>query len=697
MSETTESNPSVELTFDAVNGATVVDANENHGFVRINVAGSEFWRCTVCWQALVQQNSNSSVTTAAIKRAVCSVQKRTGTTQLNTGNICNHFRLRHPKTTSQNSSQQQSPNKSSKAKVLDRMVRYLSQSRQAFNVVDSEAFKEFISFVREASDEEFLELTQLTGEECRVSSREVCEAQRKDLLQHLSGETVSILMDLGTVGKHAYKKHLASFFLGTTNLLYFWRLAEVEGDESQGIEDNEWGRIVESKLHDIVVELSAAGVCVAQVVADNASAMQLATRLLQTKFPHILAGRCAVHSLMLVFGEMLGTPPFTELVSFLSACRQLENFGKIPETTEVKWMSFWSAIDYCLNTDRVGLLIGEWSESYVRKVQAIRDWISPMHAATLELQKDSASYLTLARSLSSLIAMGESEAKGFTLTPADRKKLQDLLAERWRTNFSSEALLMTVALNPTTSFAEMPAEIRSVVVALVKSKGAALLREKKKGMQTTVLRERLQFDLGRLAASDIRSEHAHDFVTHWTLSLPTAPFLGILALELAKLSISEAAVERGFAEMFRQFVKARNRMGNDKLEDIMFVSSRPWAYERPQFADNASIPREKVMKLIGFITSTNRNQSNNMAEKLAKGDRIGVTFIEGKVQKMFLATIHNRVLREDGSLMFKVTWERDGSVGEFDPNVDWNWYIVETAKEKKVSEKKRTREDDAQE
>jgi len=73
---------------------------------------------------------------------------------------------------------------------------------------------------------------------------------------------------------------------------------------------------------------------------------------------------------------------------------------------------------------------------------------------------------------------------------------------------------MVLALNPTTVMPDLPADVRDVFVNLLKSKGSMLLREKKKGVPASLLREKIAFDIGKLVMGEVTGQCSEVAVFH---------------------------------------------------------------------------------------------------------------------------------------------------------------------------------------
>jgi len=352
----------------------------------------------------------------------------------------------------------------------------------------------------------------------------------------------------------------------------------------------------------------------------------------------------------------------------------------IPRVTEVKWMSLWNALDYVLCDSRRGYFIHEYGTAVVERVQALRNWMAPIQMATLELEREKANMMTLARELVKLARMTESAPR---LVVFDRSAFQKLLSDRFRTNFYSDALLMTIALNPTTILAELDPSTRDHVVKQICSKGAALCHTKFPSLTFEFISCQLQNDLGKLLTGQLVTQHSHDYIEHWTLVVCKAPYLGTLALQLVDLSISEASVERAFAVIGRTFTSARNRMANETLEDIIFQCGRVWEHQPEAFRNEPSLAPNDVKVLLDLVTNRQRIDSVLNSGKLKKGDRIAVAFLEGTKTVYHVGKLHNRTTDDHGKQVWAITWESSGGVGVFDAEVDFTWVqIHDTPKEK---------------
>ena len=248
-------------------------------FVQVKIGEATFWRCKPCWEKKKVRSSHL----AFLKRTNGTVDH---------GNLLNHLKFKHANSSPATSSASQTQSKTADACIKDQLLRFLAGTNNPFTLDDAIQFKDFTKFVRSLTDEEFALLHAMTSPQVRGAADGVTKSHREALLESLADTAVSILIDLGTVGSRTARRHEAFFFLASKDFVHFWASSLMVANEELDIDEHEWGRLVSAKLKQIVTELKAKNVFVIQILGDNASSMQSATRLTKDDFPWILQGRC---------------------------------------------------------------------------------------------------------------------------------------------------------------------------------------------------------------------------------------------------------------------------------------------------------------------------------------------------------------------------------------------------------------------
>jgi hypothetical protein len=645
-------------------------------FEQIQFAQQSFWRCLTCFEKEKEQKT---------KKSHLQVQKRGSGKQIfDYGNLMNHNAAKHQASSQASSTATSSASQKTQcdAVVKDQTLRYVAGTNAAFQVVDTAAFKEFISFVRNSTSEQFSVLETLSSSALRASANAVTAAHRETLLEELTGTPVSILIDLGTIGTRTARRHEAFFFLASKDFVHFWCNLLMEGNEDLGIDDSEWSLLVSNKLKDICAELREKGVFVVQVLGDNASPMQAAARLARDGgFDWLLCGRCVVHSFMLIFNFLLDYRPFSDLANFLSEVREKMT---LPRVTEIKWMSLIYCCDYIFHEDRLGTLHYHFGDQRVNQMKRVYEWLLPFRANINILQSDDeATPISALKAIANLIqAIHEAPGHGIVV-PHDALLAE--LGRRFETNFQSDAITMVLGLQPALQISTLPADIRQSITNAIIFKGSELLFEMKKGsIPKATLRDWLRRDLGKHVRGELPSQQK-DFVSHWSLVSSDAPWLSTLALLVCQISVSEAAVERGFAAAGAILSEHRTRLGEHRLEDLLFLRFKPWEIKRPQFPSNEGLTEEQCTQIMSLITKRKISNSKSVSQSLRKGDQILVVFLNKKKEREgHIAKIQRKVPGQASK--YNVTWLSTNDVGIWDAEEDYDWT--------KVSTEKRAREDE---
>ena len=216
---------------------------------------------------------------------------------------------------------------------------------------------------------------------------------------------------------------------------------------------------------------------------------------------------------MLIFAFLLDLKPFSDLADFLE---EAKDHVTVPRVTEIKWMSMIYSCDYIFHPDRAGLLIYAFGDVKVGRMRKVYEWLIPFRNEVNKLQSDSVATPTAV--MKAIATFCDSVEAGIAPNiPIQSQVIMTELERRFETNFSSEAMMITLYLTPSLDISSLPSEIRATIVNTIIHKGSEILFAfKRETILKTSIRDWLRRDLARHMRGELKTQQA-DFLNHWQL------------------------------------------------------------------------------------------------------------------------------------------------------------------------------------
>ena len=205
-----------------------------------------------------------------------------------------------------------------------------------------------------------------------------------------------------------------------------------------------------------------------------------------------------------------------------------------------------------------------------------------------------------------------------------------------------------------------------------------------------LLRDIVKMEIGRFMNKDGVTTVTNDFRQFWILHSIAFPSLAMVALRVCSLPTSESAVERGFANLGNVLTELRTRLDDETISNLMFFHLKA-AIKPPEFEEFPIPSNADVTSLIEFFFVGFQKKAAATAEKFKKGDRVGVVFrTSAGMPYISNCTIHGRS-KKNPDKCWEVFWETAEETGDWNPNQDFHYYVLDASVKSAAKPAKRPR------
>lgn len=468
--------------------------------------------------------------------------------------------------------------------VLKQMALFFATNYIAFNVASSDTFRAFADALRFSS----MPLPGREGLKTEVSKLEA--EMRTELLRRLQDGKAPVAVAIDGWTNVRQTKVTNVVLLSGGNAFYWCSIANPLDRNTA-----DW---LSAELEPILQALVDKGVRFAAFIADNEAVNGALFKQLLQPFPFLVRVPCAAHTIQLVVKQVMQADRWAAVRSTVDDI--LRGFGASKEwrlklaqlqqgekrvyalvkPNDTRWNSHLYASERLLKLQSFIDCVVKQRASFWPELEEYIAFLKPFQHATDVLQRDWSSLFHVFQQWSMLTKhIASSEDAGLKQT------CMAALKQRWQSQVNEDATIACALLSLDADLEALGVEAELIESArrFIISFGCAYLRFfKLTSLESDELSGRLLLQLGQFTGRRERFQTLDGQVRiaklasqSWSALDMWALYemeLGVVARALLSMPASEAAVERTFSAQGAVHSKLRNRLGDARVQQQMFVA-----------------------------------------------------------------------------------------------------------------------------
>jgi hypothetical protein len=480
---------------------------------------------------------------------------------------------------------------SANSNVLQSMALAFATNHIAHNVASSATFRAFLDAVRRST----VPLPARDGLKTHIS--QLAADMRAQVLERLrassSSTPVAIAVDGWTNVRHAKVNNIV---LVSGGVAFYWCSLPNAREKNSA----QW---IFNAMVPMLEELLAAGVRFAAFVADNEAVMNALYEKLQTRWPFFVRVPCAAHTIQLLVRTALCTARWKGVVAqvehiisgfaankqwrtnLLVAQQAAPKQYTLVKPNDTRWNSMFAACERLQQIQPAIDSVTRQEPEFWVQLKALIAFLQPFKTATDVVQRDHSSLVDVLVEFNALSKHINGMEAG-----ADRREMQRALVDRWEAQINQHASIACGMLSLSADLSSFDGLATAAAGRFIVSFGTAYLSFYKladgSSLEGKLLAQLGQFKGRRPPFEQLDTDVAKTkaaLMERWNPLDVWALYdveLSKVAQALLTMPATEAAVERTFSTQGAVHTKLRNRLGDERVQQEMFIAFNHRALEK---------------------------------------------------------------------------------------------------------------------